>query len=120
MHDFSQKGSIDVEIENLYSSYKPNAFQLGSLKVKPDYTSTAIQGQSRNNTDEAGSHSQQHRGIGTDIAIVSSMIFVAQFLLSAILGSIVHSTGTTAVVPASSSVLSLLAAVTVAFGVRYT
>ena len=98
---------------------KSTLIKIRLLKVKPDYSSTAIQGQNRN-TDEAGSHSQQHRGIGTDIAIVSSMIFVAQFLLSAILGSIVHSTGTTAVVPASSSVLSLLAAVTAAFGVRYT
>ena len=33
------------------------------------------------------------RGIGTDIAIVSCMVFLAQFILSSLMGSIVASSG---------------------------
>lgn len=54
----------------------------------------------------------QVRGLGTDIALVSSMVFFAQFLLSLCMGSIVHSAGTTTAVVVSASVLSLLAAIT--------
>ena len=35
----------------------------------------------------------QVRGIGTDIAIVSCMVFLAQFILSSLMGSIVASSG---------------------------
>jgi len=52
------------------------------------------------------------RGLGTDIAVVSSMVFIAQFLLSAGMGSIVHASGTPAAIMAVASVLSLCGAVT--------
>jgi hypothetical protein len=35
------------------------------------------------------------RGLGTDIAVLSSMVFLAQFTLSAVVGLAVHVTGTT-------------------------
>lgn len=41
---------------------------------------------------------KQLRGLGTDVAIVSSMVFLAQFLLSICMGSIVNTAGTTAAV----------------------
>ena len=47
------------------------------------------------------------RGLGTDIAIVSSMVFIAQFLLSSFMGGLVHLTGTTSVVMITAAVLSL-------------
>ena len=56
--------------------------------------------------------SKQVRGLGTDIAVVSSMVFLAQFLLSAGMGSIVHATGTPAAIMAVAAGLSLCGAVT--------
>ena len=38
----------------------------------------------------------QVRGIGTDVAIVSAMVFLAQFILSSLMGSIVQLVGGTA------------------------
>ena len=38
----------------------------------------------------------QVRGIGTDVAIVSAMVFLAQFILSSLMGSIVQLVGRTA------------------------
>ena len=37
----------------------------------------------------------QVRGIGTDVAIVSAMVFLAQFILSSLMGSIVQLVGGT-------------------------
>lgn len=51
------------------------------------------------------------RGLGTDVAIVSSMVFLAQFLLSCCLGTIVSLTGTTAAVVYVASVLAMCGAV---------
>ena len=56
--------------------------------------------------------SKQVRGLGTDIAIISSMVFLAQFLLSAGMGTIVHVAGTPAAIMAVAAVLSLCGAVT--------
>jgi solute carrier family 45 protein 1/2/4 len=50
------------------------------------------------------------RGLGTDIAIVSSMVFIAQLLLSAFVGSVVHATGSTVAVVVMAAVLSFLGA----------
>ncbi|XP_071557733.1 membrane-associated transporter protein isoform X1 [Temnothorax nylanderi] len=50
------------------------------------------------------------RGLGTDVAIVSSMVFLAQFLLSCCLGTIVNFTGTTAAVIYVASILALCGA----------
>ncbi|XP_015604652.1 proton-associated sugar transporter A isoform X2 [Cephus cinctus] len=46
------------------------------------------------------------RGLGTDVAIVSSMVFLAQFLLSCCLGTIVSLSGTTTAVVCVASVLA--------------
>ncbi|KAG5347676.1 S45A2 protein, partial [Acromyrmex charruanus] len=51
------------------------------------------------------------RGLGTDVAIVSSMVFLAQFLLSCCLGTIVSFTGTTAAVVYIASILAMCGAV---------
>lgn len=53
----------------------------------------------------------EHRGLGTDVAIVSSMVFLAQFILSLGMGSIIAWTGTTAAVVSVAAVLSLCGAV---------
>ena len=55
---------------------------------------------------------EQVRGLGTDIAIVSSMVFFAQFLLSLCMGSLVHLCGSTVVVIWSAAVLSFFGALT--------
>ncbi|XP_015108433.1 proton-associated sugar transporter A isoform X1 [Diachasma alloeum] len=46
------------------------------------------------------------RGLGTDVAIVSSMVFLAQFLLSCCLGTIVSLSGTTTAVVFVASTLA--------------
>ncbi|KAL7294925.1 hypothetical protein TKK_0011846 [Trichogramma kaykai] len=46
------------------------------------------------------------RGLGTDVAIVSSMVFLAQFLLSCVLGTIVSVSGTTTAVVCVASTLA--------------
>lgn len=50
------------------------------------------------------------RGLGTDVAIISSMVFLAQFLLSCCLGTIVNLTGTTAAVVYVASILAMCGA----------
>ncbi|ELU07954.1 hypothetical protein CAPTEDRAFT_23351, partial [Capitella teleta] len=59
--------------------------------------------------DESESQSNmvsEVRGLGTDVAVVSSMVFVAQFLLSSCMGSIVQSLGTTKAVMGAAAMLS--------------
>lgn len=48
------------------------------------------------------------RGLGTDVAIVSSMVFVAQFVLSTFVGSVVDATGSTVAVVFLAALFSLL------------
>ncbi|GJQ74265.1 hypothetical protein Trydic_g19165 [Trypoxylus dichotomus] len=55
--------------------------------------------------------SAQVRGLGTDVAIVSSMVFLAQFILSICMGTIVSLTGTTTAVVAVASALASFGAV---------
>lgn len=50
------------------------------------------------------------RGLGTDIAIISSMVFLAQFILSLCMGTIITSSGTTTSVICTASVLSFCGA----------
>ncbi|GAB1610937.1 solute carrier family 45 member 4-like [Argonauta hians] len=57
-------------------------------------------------------NSKQVRGLGTDVALISSMVFVAQFLLSSCMGSIIHLSGTTTVVMVAAAILSLCGAIT--------
>lgn len=51
------------------------------------------------------------RGLGTDVAIVSSMVFLAQFILSICMGSIVSWTGTTTAVVSVAAFLSFCGAI---------
>lgn len=53
----------------------------------------------------------EHRGLGTDVAIVSSMVFMAQFILSLCMGSIISWSGTTAAVVSVAAFLSLCGAI---------
>ncbi|XP_077297213.1 loss of visual transmission [Arctopsyche grandis] len=53
----------------------------------------------------------QLRGLGTDVAIVSSMVFLAQFMLSMCMGSIVSYSGTTTAVVSVASCLAFLGAI---------
>ena len=57
----------------------------------------------------------QVRGIGTDVAIVSAMVFLAQFLLSSLMGSIVQAAGSTVAVIVCAAVLSFCGAISANF-----
>lgn len=63
--------------------------------------------------DEYGSAKlgSEHRGLGTDIAIVSSMVFLAQFILSICMGTIVSISGTTSAVVAVAAFLAFCGAI---------
>ena len=54
------------------------------------------------------------RGIGTDIAIVSCMVFLAQFILSSLMGSIVASSGYIFFTPLFEFITRIIAGSTVA------
>ncbi|KAK4881231.1 hypothetical protein RN001_004550 [Aquatica leii] len=60
--------------------------------------------------DDIAKNDQQVRGLGTDVALVSSMVFLAQFILSMGMGSIVSSTGTTTSVVTVASLLAFFGA----------
>ncbi|XP_070143066.1 membrane-associated transporter protein [Drosophila kikkawai] len=51
------------------------------------------------------------RGLGTDVAIISSMVFLAQFILSLCMGTIIKVAGTTTAVISTASFLSLCGAI---------
>lgn len=57
----------------------------------------------------------QVRGIGTDIAIVSCMVFLAQFILSLCMGSIVAQADSTVAVVVMASILSCCGAISANF-----
>lgn len=63
--------------------------------------------------DENGEEklSAQIRGLGTDVALVSSMVFLAQFLLSMCMGTIVNVSGTTTSVVTMASILAFCGAI---------
>ncbi|CAF0753296.1 unnamed protein product [Didymodactylos carnosus] len=48
----------------------------------------------------------QVRGIGTDVAIVSSMVFLAQLFLSSTMGTLIHLAGSTVIVTVVAALLS--------------
>ncbi|XP_047528548.1 proton-associated sugar transporter A [Vanessa atalanta] len=62
--------------------------------------------------DSDGGGSEQERGIGTDVAVVSSCVFVAQLCISVIMGFAVKITGSTAAVVAVAATLAGAAAFT--------
>lgn len=61
--------------------------------------------------EESGDGNVQVRGLGTDVAIVSSMVFLAQFLLSICMGTIVSVSKTTTAVVSVASVLAFCGAI---------
>lgn len=61
----------------------------------------------RRNSEEKN----QVRGIGTDVAIVSSMVFLAQFILSLCMGTIIYVVGSTTAVVVAAAVLSFCGAI---------
>jgi solute carrier family 45 protein 1/2/4 len=56
--------------------------------------------------------SSEKRGLGTDLSLVSSMVFVAQFFLSFFIGSLMKLIGSKSVVIYAASFLSLTASFT--------
>lgn len=52
------------------------------------------------------------RGLGTDLSLVSSMVFVAQFILSFIIGPLMKLIGTKTVVIYAAALLSFMASIT--------
>lgn len=63
------------------------------------------------NADGMTQTGSQVRGLGTDVAIVSSMVFLAQFILSMCMGTIVSCTGTTTAVVSVASFLAFCGAI---------
>ncbi|KAL4708308.1 hypothetical protein ACJJTC_007714 [Scirpophaga incertulas] len=62
--------------------------------------------------DSSGGGSGAERGIGTDVAVVSSCVFVAQLAVSALVGLAVRAAGSTAAVVAVAAALAAAAALT--------
>ncbi|KAI8497124.1 hypothetical protein Bbelb_250730 [Branchiostoma belcheri] len=60
---------------------------------------------------ESGGRKSYIRGLGTDVALVSSMVFFAQLTLSSFIGSLVSAVNSTVAVMVTSSILSFLASV---------
>lgn len=61
--------------------------------------------------DKSGEVEAGMRGLGTDVAIVSSMVFLAQFCLSLCMGSLISYAETTTVVVLVSGVLAVCGSV---------
>lgn len=62
--------------------------------------------------DSTGGGCGKERGIGTDVAVISSCVFVAQLLISFIMGFAVKSIGSTAAVVGVAALLAAAAAIT--------
>lgn len=69
----------------------------------------------RNKTQEEKNADGLIRGIGTDVGIVSSMVFLAQFILSLSMGSIIRAVESTTAVIVAASVLSFCGSVSASF-----
>ncbi|CAF0774309.1 unnamed protein product [Adineta steineri] len=61
----------------------------------------------------------QIRGIGTDVAIVSSMVFLAQFCLSSTMGTFIHLANSTVMVTIVASILSVCGAISATQALKY-
>ncbi|XP_037954089.1 proton-associated sugar transporter A [Teleopsis dalmanni] len=65
-------------------------------------------------TDNTNKYATDVRGLGTDIAMVNSMVFLAQFILSLCMGTIISISGTTTAVITTASFLSFCGAIAAA------
>ncbi|XP_066149513.1 membrane-associated transporter protein [Euwallacea fornicatus] len=63
------------------------------------------------NQEGQGQITHQIRGLGTDVAIVSSMVFLAQFILSMCMGTIVSLSGTTTAVVSVATALAFFGSI---------
>ena len=75
-----------------------------------DENQTNLNINNNNNNDKKINNDK--RGLGTDLSFVSSMVFIAQFILSFFVGSLIKLIGTKSVVIYLSSILSFAAAIT--------
>lgn len=62
---------------------------------------------STNKFESTENVNKRPRGLGTDVALVGSMVFLAQFILSLVIGSVVSLVGTTTVYVLASAILSM-------------
>lgn len=69
----------------------------------------------KNKTDEEKNQDGLVRGLGTDVGIVSTMVFLAQFILSLTMGSIIQAVNSTTAVIIAASVLSFCGAISASF-----
>lgn len=67
------------------------------------------------NAEGEASGEATRRGLGTDVAIVGSMVFLAQFILSMGMGSIISWSGTTTAVASVASFLAFCGALSAYF-----
>ena len=74
-----------------------------------DENQTSLNNNNNNNDEKINN---DKRGLGTDLSFVSSMVFIAQFILSFFVGSLIKLIGTKSVVIYLSSILSFAAAIT--------
>ncbi|XP_072163593.1 membrane-associated transporter protein-like [Diadema setosum] len=74
-------------------------------------TSSATHNEDELDVEDSNRQQKQPiRGLGTDVSLVQSMVFVAQFFLSLCMGSIVHAVGSTVAIVGAACVLSGLGA----------
>ncbi|KAI8424146.1 hypothetical protein MSG28_002741 [Choristoneura fumiferana] len=69
------------------------------------------QGRNASKWNSEGGGCSEERGLGTDVAVVSSCVFVAQLLVSVLMGLAVKASGSTAAVVAVAAALAAAAAV---------
>jgi len=90
-------------------------FTMPYLVVAHYHETDCYSEEDRNKTDEEKNQDGLVRGIGTDVGIVSTMVFLAQFILSLTMGSIIQAVNSTTAVIVSASVLSFCGAITASF-----
>jgi hypothetical protein len=84
---------------------------LYSNNLKFELLNKDSNGKNESSIEKLPGECEMKRGLGTDLSIVSSMVFVAQFILSFFIGSLIKLLGTKTVVVYAASVFSSCAAV---------
>ncbi len=87
-----------------------NEAQPFANKMESNFDNELNAGANTNQTPKQNDSNK--RGLGTDLSFVSSMVFIAQFILSFFVGSLIKLFGTKSVVIYLSSILSLSASFT--------
>lgn len=89
----------------LVSSSAP---QSARAKAVRRLSHTASQSLTNDDDEEDDAEMRQIRGLGTDIAIISSQVFAAQFILSSFVGSLVHAIGSPVVIVLTASLFAFM------------